>query len=86
MSYEVGFKPSALKEIRKLDANTQKVIVSEIELLIDNPRPDGCKKLKGERNLYRIRVLGNYRVVYEILDRKLIVTVVKVGHRRDVYK
>ena len=86
MSYEVGFKPSALKEIRKLDANTQKVIVSEIELLVDNPRPDGCKKLKGERNLYRIRVLGNYRVVYEILDRKLIVTVVKVGHRRDVYK
>ena len=85
MSYEIGFKPSALREIRKLDESRQDII-SEIELLADNPRPDGCKKLKGESNLYRIRVLSNYRVVYEIQDRKLIVTVVKVGHRRDVYR
>jgi mRNA interferase RelE/StbE len=73
MSYEVGFKPSALKEIRKLDEAARKVIIAEIELLADNPRPDGCKKLKGEFDLYRIRVLGNYRVIYEIQDRKLIV-------------
>jgi mRNA interferase RelE/StbE len=86
MLYEIGFKPSALKEIRKLDETARKVIISDIELLADNPRPDGCKKLKGEVNLYRIRVFNNYRVVYEILDRKLMVTVVKVGHRRDVYK
>ena len=86
MSYEIGFKPSALREIRKLEEPTRQGIVSEIELLADNPRPDGCKKLKGESNLYRIRVLGNYRVVYEIQDRKLIITVVKVGHRRDIYR
>jgi mRNA interferase RelE/StbE len=86
MSYEVGLKPSALREVRKLDEVTRKVIISEVELLADNPRPDGCKKLKGEGNLYRIRVLSNYRVVYEIQDRRLIVTVVKVGHRRDVYR
>jgi mRNA interferase RelE/StbE len=86
MPYEIGFKPSALREIRKLDEAARKVIISEIELLADNPRPDGCKKLKGEVNLYRIRVFNNYRVVYEIQDRKLVVTVVKVGHRRDVYK
>jgi mRNA interferase RelE/StbE len=86
MPYEIGFKPSALKEIRKLDEAARKVIISEIELLANNPRPDGRKKLKGEVNLYRIRVFNNYRVVYEIQDRKLVVTVVKVGHRRDVYK
>jgi mRNA interferase RelE/StbE len=86
MPYEIGFKPSALKEIRKLDESARKAIISEIELLANNPRPDGCKKLKGEVNLYRIRVFNNYRVVYEIQDRKLVVTVVKVGHRRDVYK
>ena len=86
MPYEIGFKPSALKEIRKLDEVARKVIISEIESLADNPRPDGCKKLKGEVNLYRIRVLSNYRVVYEIQDRVLVVTVVKVAHRRDVYR
>jgi mRNA interferase RelE/StbE len=86
MPYEIGFKPSVLKELRKLDETTRQVIISEVELLADNPRPDGCKKLKGEINLYRIRVFSNYRVVYEILDKKLVVTVVKVGHRRDIYR
>ena len=86
MPYEIGFKPSVLKEIRKLDEAARKVIISEIELLADNPRPDGCKKLKGEVNLYRIRVFSNYRIVYEIQDRILVVTVVKVAHRRDVYR
>ena len=86
MPYEIGFKPSALKEIRKLDEAARKVIISEIELLANNPRPDGCKKLKGEVDLYRIRVFSNYRVVYEIQDRMLVVTVVKVAHRKDVYR
>ena len=86
MPYEIGFKPSALKELRKLDEVARKVIVSEIDLLAENPRSDGCKKLKGEVNLYRIRVFSNYRVVYEIQDRVLVVTVVKVAHRRDVYR
>ncbi len=86
MPYEIGFKLSALKELRKLDEVARKLIISEIEVLADNPRPDGCKKLKGEVNLYRIRVFSNYRVVYEIQDRVLVVTVVKVAHRRDVYR
>ena len=68
MSYEVGFKPSALREVQKLDEVTRKAIISEVELLADNPRPDGCKKLKGESNLYRIRVLSNYRVVYYVTN------------------
>jgi mRNA interferase RelE/StbE len=86
MSYEVGFKPSALREVRKLDEVTRRAIISAVELLADNPRPDGSKKLKGESNLYRIRVMGNYRIIYDVQDRRLIVTVVKVGHRRDVYR
>jgi len=86
MAYEVGFKPSALREVRKLDEVTRRAIISAVELLADNPRPDGCKKLKGESNLYRIRVMGNYRIIYDVQDRRLIVTVVKVGHRRDVYR
>jgi mRNA interferase RelE/StbE len=86
MPYEIGFKPSALKELRKLDEATRQVIISEIVLLADNPRPDGCKKLKGEINLYRIRVFSNYRIIYEIQDKKLVITVVKIGHRRDIYR
>lgn len=86
MPYEIGFKPSALKELRKLDEATRQVIISEIALLADNPRPDGCKKLKGGINLYRIRVFSNYRVIYEIQDKKLVITVVKIGHRRDIYR
>lgn len=86
MSYEIGFKPAALRQLRKLEAEIQSRIVEEIETLADNPRPEGCKKLKGEKNLYRIRVSDTYRVVYEIQDKQLLITIVKVGHRRDIYR
>jgi mRNA interferase RelE/StbE len=55
MSYEVGFKPAALRQLRKLDSNVQVQILTAIESLAEYPRPDGCKKLKGETDLYRIR-------------------------------
>ena len=86
MIYEVGFKPAALRQLRKLDANVQISILTEIESLADAPRPSNCKKLKGETDLYRIRVSGTYRVVYKIQDKQLLVTVIKLGHRRDVYR
>lgn len=86
MVYEVGFKPAALRQLRKLDANIQISILTEIESLADDPRPSDCKKLKGETDLYRIRVSGTYRVVYKIQDKQLLVTVIKLGHRRDVYR
>ncbi|MBL7718682.1 MAG: type II toxin-antitoxin system RelE/ParE family toxin [Flavipsychrobacter sp.] len=61
-------------------------IASEIDSLSDNPRPDGCKKLKGgQTDLWRIRV-GNYRVVYRIDDTIYIVNVQRVGHRKDIYE
>lgn len=86
MAYEVGFKPSALRQLCKLDEEIQTVIVEKVEALADDPRPEGCKKLKGEKDLYRIRILKNYRVVYEIQDKQLVATVIKVGHRCDIYR
>jgi len=86
MSYEVIVKPAVLRYLRKLDKDLQQLIVDSIDSLSDNPRPDGCKKLKGETNLYRIRIAGIYRAVYEIKDKQLVVTVIKVGHRKDIYR
>ena len=83
--YEVFIKPSALKELeavgtRKLRRN----LVERIEALADNPRPQGCAKLAGGAR-YRVRH-GAYRVVYSVEDERRIVLVVKIGHRKDVYR
>ena len=56
-----------------------------IDSLVENPRPQGIKKLAGEEDLYRLRV-GDYRVIYQIQEKRLIVLVVGVGHRADVYR
>lgn len=86
MSYEVGFKPAALRQLRKFNEDVQIIILEAIELLADQPRPERCKKLKGEVDLYRIRVAGDYRIVYAIEDQELLVTIIKIGHRREVYR
>ena len=85
MSYEVKFSKSAKKQFRKLPLDVQERIQTKINDLAVEPRPNGVKKLKGEENSYRIRV-DDYRVVYEIKDDVLIVTVVRVKHRSEVYK
>lgn len=84
MKYTVLIERYAQKQIMRLDKKAIPVIKSAIASLADNPRPKGYKKLKGE-DAYRIRV-GDYRVIYEIDDGKIIVTVVSVGHRKDIYK
>jgi mRNA interferase RelE/StbE len=84
MKYTVLIERYAQKQIMKLDKKIIPVLKKAISDLADNPRPYGYKKLKGE-DAYRIRV-GNYRVIYEIDDGKIIVTVVSVGHRKDIYK
>jgi len=84
MKYTVLIERYAQKQIMKLDKKIIPVIKASIADLADNPRPYGYKKLKGE-DAYRIRV-GNYRVIYEIEDDKIIVIVVSVGHRKDIYK
>ena len=83
--YKILIKASAAKEIEKI--RTQKDrrrVVKKIRSLADDPRPRGCEKLSG-KELYRVRQ-GNYRIVYSIEDDKLIVHIIKVGDRKDVYR
>ena len=84
MKYTVLIERYAQKQIMKLDKKIIPVIKSAIANLANNPRPYGYKKLRGEE-AYRFRV-GDYRVIYEIYDSKIIVTVISVGHRKDIYK
>lgn len=85
-SYSILIKQSAQKEIeaiaRKVDRQR---IVRRIDSLRKDPRPPGCEKLAGTGDRYRVRQ-GNFRIVYSIEDRDLVVWVVKVGHRREVYR
>jgi len=83
--YEVKFTKGARKMFRKLSQQLQDRIQTKIDDLAIEPRPNGVKKLKGEENSYRIRV-GDYRVIYDIFDDVLLVSVVEVGHRSEVYK
>lgn len=84
MSYSVGLKSEVKKYLLTLDKGLRSRISRSINNLADTPRPPGCKKLKGY-DAYRIRI-GEYRVVYEIHDNALIVLVVRVGHRREIYQ
>jgi mRNA interferase RelE/StbE len=84
MSYRLDYLPSASRSIEKLPRSIQQRIVSRIEALSENPRPPGSVKLKGQ-NAYRVRV-GDYRIVYTIEDQRLVVLIVDVGHRREVYR
>jgi mRNA interferase RelE/StbE len=83
-SYKLFIKPSAAKEIEALPKPERRRIVAKVSSLSRDPRPPGCEKLSGQ-DRYRLRQ-GNYRILYEIQDMALVVVVVKVGHRRDVYR
>ena len=83
-SYRVDITRSVEKELEALAAKDRKRVVARMRALADNPRPPGCEKLSGEEK-YRIRQ-GDMRVLYEIADREAVITIVKIGHRRDVYR
>jgi len=83
--YKITWKKSALKELKTLDKTVIGKILEKIEPLQNNPRPEGTKKLKGYNLLYRIRY-GNYRIVYRIKDRELIIEIIRVGHRKNISK
>ena len=85
MAHSIEYKTSAEKELDALDGQNHARILKAINGLKENPRPVGCKKLKGRDNEYRIQI-GRYRVIYEIRDAVLIVLVVKVAHRGKVYR
>ena len=83
-TYKVEFRKSVQKDLRAIPKRDQIRILRRISNLADDPRPVGCKKLSGQER-YRLRQ-GNYRMLYEIQDVVLVVTVVEVGDRRDVYR
>jgi len=82
-SYRLAFKSSVARDLRAIPNADVARLLARIQALAENPRPPGCEKLSGLPR-YRIRQ-GVYRIVYEIQDEQLVVLVVKVGHRRDVY-
>jgi len=83
-SYKLLIKASAAQELEALPAKERKRIISRILRLASNPRPPGTEKLSGEEK-HRLRQ-GDYRILYSIDDAGRSVTVVKIGHRRDVYR
>ncbi len=85
MTYRIDVAPAALRQLRKLDRTAQKRVQAAIELLAEEPRPTGAKKLVGGDGEWRVRT-GDYRIVYETHDDVLLVLVVAVGHRREIYR
>jgi mRNA interferase RelE/StbE len=82
--FRVEFTTAAAREIRKLDPQIRRRILGGVAVLEHDPRPHGCRKLAGHDNAWRLRV-GDYRVLYEVFDEQVLVTVVRVAHRRAVY-
>jgi len=85
MAYAILLAPPAERQLKALTASTQKRIVKRLKSLHHDPRPQGVKKLAGEDALYRIRE-GSYRIIYKVQDKELIVLVVKIGDRKEVYR
>lgn len=83
--YELLISQSAEKTLKRLPKNDTSRVVATIEKLAIDPRPQGCRKLSGEVDTYRVRV-GVYRIIYEIEAQLLRVLILKIGHRKDVYR
>lgn len=82
--YELRIRPSVARDLKDVPKADVRRILARIRSLTDNPRPPGCEKLSGAE-LYRVRQ-GAYRIVYEILQAAVVVEVIRVGHRREVYR
>ena len=85
MTYRIELTPGAVRELRKLDPTARRRIQAAVELLADDPRPPSATRLIGGAGAWRIRT-GDYRVLYEIQDDVLLVLIIRVGHRRVVYR
>jgi len=84
-TYEVRLLVTARRQLLRIPVRIRSRIAGAIRALADDPRPPGCKKLAGSSDYFRIRV-GDYRVLYEVRDRDILVLVIKIGHRREVYR
>jgi len=83
--HQLRIEPAALKALRDMQQTKREAISTAIDALAKDPRPSGQKKLSGYKNLYRLRV-GDYRIVYAIVDRVLTVVVILIGQRGDIYE
>ena len=83
--FRLIFRQSAARDLRRIPKRDVARILSRIRALTTEPRPRGVEKLVGQQQRYRLRQ-GRYRIIYEIQDEELLIVVVKVGHRRDVYR
>ena len=84
-SYKIEWKQSARRELRNLDRAVIPRIVAAVEALADDPYPRGSKKLVGSEHTYRIRI-GDYRVIYSLYTARVIIEIIRVGHRKTVYR
>ena len=85
MAYRIEFTPKAKRDFNALDKPIRTRLARRIDSLAENPFPQGIKKLAGEKDLYRLRV-GDYRILYQVQGKRLVVLVVGIGHRGDVYR
>jgi len=82
--YNIKFEKRVARDLKKIDKKEIPLILKEIAKLTENPYPPNCSKLKG-RDAWRIRT-GNYRIIYSVVSNDLLILIVKVGHRKDVYQ
>lgn len=85
MKYTIRLSPAAQKALDRLPDDTRRRVIRRLQSLEEAPRPFGVEKLTGPEDLYRVRV-GDWRIVYAIRDRELVVIVIRIGHRREVYR
>lgn len=85
MAYRIELKPKAAKQLADLPQADRRRVAGRIDALADDPRPPSAKKLKGVRGLYRLRA-GRYRILYQVRRKVLLVLVLRIQHRRDVYR
>jgi mRNA interferase RelE/StbE len=83
--YKTEVSATAERQLKKIPSEEAIRILRSISLLAADPRPAGCRKLSGFESIYRIRI-GNYRVIYEIDDKRILVIILKIGHRKDIYR
>ena len=85
MTYQIRLAPAAVRQLRELDPPGRRRVQAAIDLLAEDPRPPGARQLVGGAGEWRVRT-GDFRIIYDIRNGELLVLVVEVGHRRDVYE
>jgi mRNA interferase RelE/StbE len=85
LTYRIELTPKAERDFKSLDGSVRRRIKQRIDSLAENPFPSGIKKIEGEDELYRLRV-GDYRILYQVKGKILLVLIIGIGHRRDIYR